>query len=164
MGRADWKSTFYIFPRSGASARWHAATAGSRRPLRSCVRVKVSTVCGRSDEAGAGHEAAKPFLGFTLGGVGGKERVQFGNDPGMVEVFGVELGEPRAVKGSAEIKIIAARPFAHEADLGEIGARAAVRAAGHADHDLVLGEAVRGEPFFERSHEAWQVALALGER
>src|SRR5215470_2255452 len=117
--------------------------AASHRALRTCVCVKVGAVCGGRDETGTDHEATKPFLGFAVGGVGGKERVQFGDDSGVVEVFGIEFGEPRAVKGSAQIKVVAARPFAHEANFGEVWARAAVRAAGHADDDLVLGEAVR---------------------
>ena len=52
---------------------WAAAT--SHRPLRSCVRVKVSAVCCRRDEARADDEATEPFVGFALSGVGGKERV-----------------------------------------------------------------------------------------
>ena len=56
-------------------AQQFAAKSGHIVPLHSAVRVKVSAVCGRRDEASADDEATEPFFGFTLSGVGGKERV-----------------------------------------------------------------------------------------
>ena len=84
--------------------------------------------------------------------------------PSCSQVLGVELGQPRAVERRAEIEVVAAGSFADQADLGEIGPRAAVRAAGHADDDVVVGEAVRGQPLVERVDQVGQIALALGQR
>src|SRR5271154_2955865 len=99
----------------------------SQRPLRSGVGMKVGTIRGRRDETGADQKAAKSFLRLAVGGIGGEKRVQLGDDPGVVEVFSIELGEACAVKGGAEIKIVAARPFTHEAYLREVGPCAPVR-------------------------------------
>ena len=78
-----------------------------------------------------------PFCAF--GRVGREDRIERGDDAGVIEVLGIELRQARAVEGRAEIEVVAARSFADEADLGEIGPRAAVRAAGHADDDVVGG-------------------------
>ena len=80
------------------------------------------------------------------------------------KILGVKLRQARAVERGAEIEVVAAGSFADQTDLGEIGPRAAVRAAGHADDDVVVGKAVGRKPRVERGDEIGQIALALGER
>ncbi len=94
-------------------------------------------------EAGADDEIAEALAGLALLRVGGEQRIERRDDAVVLQILGVELGQARAVERGAEIEVVAAGAFADQADLGEIGPRAAVRAAGHADDDVVLGKAVR---------------------
>src|SRR5579875_3168986 len=93
--------------------------------------------------------------------IGGEERGERGDDLLVPDVLAVELVEPRAVEGAAEIEVVEAGIAADEADLGEIGPRAAVRAARHADGDLVLAEPVAVELGLERGDEVGEVAFAF---
>jgi len=97
----------------------------------------------------SGSQFAEALARLALCGIGGEHRIEGGDDTGVIEVFGIELGEPRAVECRAEIEIVTAGAFADEADLREIGPGAAVRAAGHADDDIVGGKAVGGESLIE---------------
>ena len=126
--------------------------------------MKVAAVGSRGDDAGTDDEFAEALAMLSLRGIGRKQRIERVDDARVIQIFRIKLGQARAVEGGAEIKIVPAWPFAHEADFGEIGASTPVRATRHADDDLVLSKAVRSEAFFERGHEARQVAFALGER
>src|SRR6185437_4668443 len=113
--------------------------------LRAGVGMEVAAVPGLGHEAGADAEGAEALALLALPGIGGKQRIERSDDAGVIEILGIELVHARTVERRAEIKIVAARPFADQADLGEIRPRAAVRAAGHADDDVVGGQAVRRE-------------------
>src|SRR6516165_4158460 len=138
-------------------------TPSSRAPCPD-IGMKITAVAGSRDEAGADDEIPEMLVGPASGGVGRKYRIKPRDDGLMAEVLAVELGEPRAVEGSAEIEVVAARTFSHEPDLGQIRPRAAVRAAGHANDDVVFGKAVRGKPRLERLEKTGQIALALRQR
>ena len=128
------------------------------------VGVEVAAVAGSRHEARADREFAEPLARLALLRISREQRIERRDDSVVLEVFGVKLGEPRAVERRAEIEVVAAGPFADQADLGDIRPRAAVRAAGHADDDVVVGEAVRREPLVERVDQFGQIAFALGER
>src|SRR6266702_6466191 len=131
---------------------------------RSGVGMKLPPVAAPGDEAGADDELAEALAFGALGGIGGKQRIERRDDRGVVEVFGIELVQARSVDGGAEIEVVAAWSLADQTDLGQVGPRAAIRAAGHADDDLIIAEPMRGEPLFERGQEFGQVAFALGQR
>ena len=76
----------------------------------------------------------------------------------------VELVQPRAVEGGAEIEVVGAWGAADQPDLGQERPGAAVGAAGHADHDLVPAQARLVQRPLQRVDQAGQVALALGQR
>ena len=63
---------------------------------------------------------------LALGGISGKYGIKPRDDCGVIDVFGIELGKARAVECRTEIKVVPSRPLLDEADLGEIGPRAAV--------------------------------------
>ncbi len=126
--------------------------------------MEVGAVAARGDGAGTDHEVAEALAFLPPGDVSRKQRIERGDDPGVIEIFGVELVHARAVEGRAEIKVVAARPFADQADLGEIRPRAAVRASGHADDDVVSRQSVRCKFPIERVEQLRQIALALRQR
>ena len=64
---------------------------------------------------------------------------------------------------AAEVKIVFAGGFPDEADLGNVGARAAIGASGHADGDGVVAQAGFLEHFLDPGNEIGEVALRLGE-
>src|ERR1035441_8974594 len=90
----------------------------------------------------ANGEIAEALALLPLGGVGSEDRIERGDERAMLEILGIELVHARAVVGGAEIEVVAARPFADQADLGEIRPRAAVRTAGHAADDVGSGKAM----------------------
>jgi hypothetical protein len=129
---------------------WRKGSVHAARPL-PVLAWKSRPLPVRATKARADREFAKAFVGLAFFRIGREHRIEGGDDTGVIEVFGVQLRQPRAVECRAEIEVVAAGAFADEADFREIGPRAAVRAAGHADDDVVGGEAVGGEPFVERS-------------
>ncbi len=74
-----------------------------------------------------------------------------------------EAVEAGAVVLRAEIERVLVRRLADEADLGEIGARAAVGAAGDAQADGVVAQAGFVEDGFEFFQDFGQDAFAFGE-
>src|ERR1017187_2268637 len=89
------------------------------------IGVEVAAVAGGGDEAGANGEIAEALALLPLGGVGSEDRIERGDERAMLEILGIELVHARAVEGGAEIEVVAARPFADQADLGVIRPRAA---------------------------------------
>ena len=127
--------------------------------------MEICAVAARGDVAGADHEVAEALAFLPPGDVSRKQCIERGDDPGVIEIFGVELVHARAAEGRAEIKVVAARPFADQADLGEIRPRAAVRASGHADDDVVGRQSVRCKFLIERiAREAGLLAPWSGLR
>src|SRR5690606_28090470 len=76
----------------------------------------------------------------------------------------VEAVRPAAVERRAEEDVADAGRTADEADLGQIGPGATVRAAGHADDDLVPAQPGALDRRLQPRHEVGQIALALGQR
>src|SRR5258705_3861373 len=86
------------------------------------IGVEVATVAGRRHEARPDHEIAEAFAALAVCRISGEQRIECAYDAGVIEVFGIKLGEARAVEGGAEIKIVTARPFAEEPYLRQVGA------------------------------------------
>src|SRR4029077_13635426 len=99
----------------------------SLRPLGPDIGVKIAAVAGARHEPGTNDEFAEAFAVMALGGVSGEYRVERRHDAGVVKILAVKLGKSWAVIGCAEIEFVASGPSADQADLGEIGPRAAVR-------------------------------------
>src|SRR3981081_941488 len=128
------------------------------------IGVEIAPIAGRCDVAGADDEIAEALAGDALARVSAKQGIEPGDDLVVLQILGIELGQARSVEGGAEIKIVAAGSFADQSDLGDVGPRAAVGAAGHADHDVVAREIMRRQPRVERRDEVGQKTLAFGER
>src|SRR5437763_16672039 len=112
--------------------------------------MEIAAVAGSRDKARADRELAEALVWLALRRIRREHRIERGDDTGVIEVFGVELGEPRAVECRAEVEVVAAGAFADKADFRQVGPRAAVRAAGHADDGVVGREAVSREPLVPR--------------
>src|SRR3954452_19867323 len=91
-----------------------------RRAKPAGLGVEVAAVRRPRDVAGADQEGAEALAGLAVVRVGRKQRVQGGDDAVVLEVLGVELRQPRALERAAEIEVVAARTFAHEADLRDV--------------------------------------------
>src|SRR5712675_1276574 len=141
-----------------------AMTARLDRALRPGIGVEIAPIAGRRDVAGADDEVAEALARDALARVSAKQGIEPGDDLVVLQVLGIELGQARSVEGGAEIEIVAARSFADQADLGDVGPRAAVGAARHADHDVVGREIMRRHPRAEHSREVAQNTLARRER
>ena len=115
----------------------------TRGELRAYIGVEVAPGSRWRDVAFADHEVAEALAGLALLGValdqGGERR----DDLVVPDVLAVQLVQARAVEGGAEIEVVLAGGAPDQADLGEIGPGAAVGAAGHADHDVVVAQARR---------------------
>src|SRR5665213_3695632 len=114
------------------------------------IGVEVAAIAGGGDEAGADGEIAEALTFLPPGGISRKEGIERGDDAVVIEILGVELVHARAVEGAAEIEIVATRPLPHQSDLGDVWPCAAVRAAGHADDDVVGGKPVHRESLVQR--------------
>src|SRR5690606_40356822 len=82
----------------------------------------------------------------------------------LPNILRLELVEPRAVESGAEVEIIGLRTAADEADFGEIGPGAAVRAAGHADDDVVVAQTRALQALLKPAHKTRQIPLAFRQR
>mmetsp|Transcript_42184 Transcript_42184/g.69501 ORF Transcript_42184/g.69501 Transcript_42184/m.69501 type:complete len:328 (-) Transcript_42184:1155-2138(-) len=86
---------------------------------------------------------------------------------GALQVAGlhlVHLGEahPSEHRRAAEPQLVAVRPVAHEGHLGHVRPRAPVRAAGHADHDLLPLQPHAVQHSADAVHEVRHHPLGLG--
>lgn len=68
--------------------------------------MEVQPDRGPLHHAGADHEVAEMFAVVTIGGIGGEQRRQGGNDRGVVHVAPVQLAQPRAIVRAAEIQVV----------------------------------------------------------
>src|SRR5262245_33834613 len=103
------------------------------------VFVELAAIGRCRDGTGANHEVAEALTFLALGSKPRKQWRQQGEDLSFVHILRIELGETRSVEGGTEIKIVCAGPTTDETDLGKIGARTSVRAARHADDDILVG-------------------------
>src|SRR5690606_19010397 len=129
-------------------------------PAPSVVEVPAGGDFG--DVAGADDEVAERLVGLAVAGVVAEQLVELCQDAFLADVVEIGLVEALAVEAAAQIDIVLARRAAGEADLGQVRAGAAVGAAGHADHDRLLGEPMPLDDGFQLGDQRWQVALALG--
>src|ERR1700730_3187335 len=113
------------------------------RLLRSGMGVKIEAVRSRRDEAHAQKKFAEGLAVRAQPRIGREQGLKRLDDGFMFDILGIELRETRAVEGTAEIKIVTAGAFADQADLGEVRPRAAIRAARHANDDVLLREPMR---------------------
>jgi len=100
--------------------------------------MEVRSIAGRGDKAGADCVVAEALTRLPLAHIGGKDRIERGNDAFVIEILGKELGQTLAIEGGAEIKVVFARRFADETNLRQIRPGAAIRATGHPDDNLVM--------------------------
>src|SRR6185437_15654687 len=105
--------------RSRSNSRWDG------RGLRTHIGVEVEPVDGLRNKAGADREVAEALALLPIGRISRENRIERRDDALVVEVLGVKLAHARAVKGGAEIEVVAAGTFADQADLGDIGPRTA---------------------------------------
>ena len=126
--------------------------------------MEVTPVRRTRDKTGADREIAEPLARLPIRRISREYRIERGNKRVVIEVFRIELGQTRSVERRAEIEIVSPRPFSDQTDLGEIGPRAAVGAAGHADDNVVGGQAVTCEAVVERIEQGRQIAFAFRER
>ena len=97
-------------------------------------------------------------------GVVAEQRRQRGDDGVVVDILAIQLVQARAVERAAEIEIVDAGAATDETDLRQVRPRAAVRAAGHADGDVVLRQADSFQLVFQPRDQLRQVALAFRQR
>src|SRR5690606_28002098 len=100
--------------------------------------MKLASGARRRDDVGADEEIAEALAIGAFLRVAGEQGIEQRDDLRLPNILRVELVEPRAVESGAEVEIISVRTATDEADFGEIGPGAAVRAAGHADDDVVV--------------------------
>ena len=125
--------------------------------------MEICAVAARGDVAGADHEVAEALAFLPPGDVSRKQWIERGDDPGVIEIFGVELVHARAVETRTEIEVVTSRSFADQANLSKVGPRAAIGATRHANDDIVRGKPVRCELFVEGRQQIGQIALAFGK-
>src|SRR5271157_2314781 len=125
--------------------------------------MEIPAISGRRHKAGANDKVAKAFAAVALLGISGKQRIERGDNSVVFQILRVKLRQPRAVERGAEIEVVAAGALADQTDLGKIWPRAAVRATGHADDDVVLRKPGRRELLVKRSEQGREIPFALGE-
>jgi len=119
--------------------------------------------CSIRRQYGAVAEVTEAFTLIALGGVALEDRAEH-FDGAIDRGAGREKAvKPGAFVAGAEVERVFVRGLAHESDLAEVGARAAIWAAGDANADGILAEAVFVENGFEFFQNLGQGALALGE-
>src|SRR6478736_5273924 len=118
---------------------------------------------GRLGQEDARGEIAEALAGEALVAPAGEERLQLGFELHFLDDVLVDLVQARAGDIAAEPELVLAGRFADEADLGHVRAGAAVRAAGGADDDLLVGEAELGGELLDAVDETRQGALGFGE-
>ena len=127
------------------------------------VFVEIVALDGFGDDAGADDEVAEFFAIIALFGVAMDDRTEEGGDFGLGDVAFVEFTEALAGVAAAEIDVVALRTAADEADLGDVGAGAAVRATSHANGDGIVAQAGGFDFFFNVIDQHGQIALGFGK-
>src|SRR6185437_382433 len=107
-------------------------------------------------------EIAEMLARLPPGRVAAEEPVEGREDFRFPDVFADHLVEPLAMEAAANIEVVLAGRPAGQRDLGDIGPRTAVRAAGHPERDRLVRQPVPGEKRLELVDEARQIALAFG--
>ena len=113
--------------------------------------------------AGAAEPVAEGFGGLAFGFVGFEVRSDGGGDVGEGDDLLFEAGEAVARDAAADEHGVFIGGAADEAEVGVVGAAAAVGAAGHADEDGVLFEAEFAEDEVELVEDAGEGAFGFAE-
>src|SRR5262245_15003303 len=82
-----------------------AALGPARASAHVDVGVEVAAVAGGRDKARADRKRAEALAWLPLVSIGLEQRIERRHDAVVIEVLGVELGQPRAVEGRAEIEV-----------------------------------------------------------
>src|SRR5690606_33714527 len=126
--------------------------------------MKLASGARRRDDAGADEEISEVLAIGAFLRVAGEQGIEQRDDLRLPKILRVELVEPCAVESGAEVEIISVRTAADEANFGEIRPGAAVRAAGHADDDVVVAQTRALQAFLKPADETRQISLAFGQR
>src|SRR5471030_1026090 len=108
--------------------------------------MEVAAIAGCCDESRADGEIGEPLAVLTAGRIGRKQRLERGDNAGMIDVLDIKFGQARAVECGAKIEVVAAGALPDQSDLGEIWPCAAVRATGHSDNNVFIRQLVRRQP------------------
>ena len=130
---------------------------------------QVSSVRGgRSRDWFAGPEdprapISEALAGEPLGGKTRQKRTQFRNNVLGLHIVVMEPVQARSALVATEVNLVATGSLAHQANLRHVGAGAPIRAARHADDDLLVGQAHLRQHRFKLGDQVRQVALAFGQ-
>src|SRR5262249_31464196 len=127
--------------------------------------VSVKTIpckCG-IDVTGTDCEVAEAFSLVALFRIMEQDRLAGSNDTLLVHILSHKLVETRSIERGATIEIVEAGIAAHESDFSEVGPRAAIGTAGHADDDFVVFKTRPIEDVLQCRDELWQETLALSK-
>ena len=113
--------------------------------------------------AGAGEPVGEDLAVFALGFEGFEEGADLGGDVVAEHGLEFEAGEGVAADAAADEHRILVRCATHEAEVGVVGAAAAVRAAGHAEEDRLVFEAEFLQDRINLVEDARQRALGFAE-
>lgn len=128
------------------------------------IEVEIPALDGLVDVTGADAEIAEALACLTFLGIARDDGGEQGFDILGLHAFLEELGKALAGEAAAEVNIVFARSAADEGDLRDVGTGTAVRAAGHADGDGIVAQAVFLDGFLELGEQIGQVTLRLGQR
>src|SRR5271157_5689290 len=103
-------------------------------------RPEIRPVRYGPDIPDAHDEIAKMLTWFSLLGVAVDDRLERSENFLFADVLAMETVHPRTGEICPQVQVVLSQGLADETDLGQIRPSAAVRAAGHADHDLVVGQ------------------------
>src|SRR3546814_7725687 len=93
-------------------------------------------------DSGTNDEIAEPLVSQTLLGVAGEYFIQHFKNGGFIDVLTDHSVQPLSVETPAQVKIIFHRRASAKSDLRDIRPCAAIAAAGHADCNRLLGQAM----------------------
>ena len=114
------------------------------------------------DDAGTDGVVAETFIRFAFPRPSANPFVQDGKDFRLGDVFFVKTRDARADAVAAREEVIAPDCFADEADFRQHRPSAAVRTAGHAQHDVFVRHAVFGHDGIHLVDEAGDEAFGFG--
>src|SRR5690606_31787770 len=121
-----------------------------RKPYESQAVRAAGAVPARADSATmAPHEVAEGLARLAQSRVSREQPVENLENFGLAEILGMQLVQALPRASTAEEQVIAARRLADQRDLGDVGARAAVRAAGHSEQNVIVLETVALEQGFD---------------
>lgn len=116
------------------------------------------------DDTDADGVVAETFICFAFPRPGANPFVQDGEDFRLGDVFFVKARDACADAVAARKEVVAPDGFADEADFRQHRPSAAVRAAGHAQHDVFVRHAVFGHDGIHLVDEAGDEAFGFGHR